>query len=152
MNVQYKHVRSNIPPLKSVCTAGFHAAKNMFTWRCSYIHYVSLPFYETSLIKLLIKPYMLLFGMLENMTIPTFKTWHCEGEFKMYSYYHLLGNSIHICKIKRSSKGNFTRLHKKKNIYICIIILQRIIYNSKYQMCLPLLSLSNAVLFFFKAD
>lgn len=33
----------------------------------------------------------------------------------MYSYYHLLGNSIHICKIKRSSKGNFTRLHK---IYI----------------------------------
>lgn len=151
MNVQYKHVRSNIPPLKSVCTAGFHAAKNMFTWRCSYIHYVSLPFYETSLIKLLIKPYMLLFGMLENMTIPTFKTWHCEGEFKMYSYYHLLGNSIHICKIKRSSKGNFTRLHKIY-IYICIIILQRIIYNSKYQMCLPLLSLSNAVLFFFLAD
>lgn len=60
---------------------------------------------------------MLLFGMLENMTIPTFKTCHCEGDFKMYSYYHLLGNSIHICKIKRSSKGNFTRLHK---IYIYV--------------------------------
>lgn len=146
-------MRSNIPPLKSVCTAGFHAAKNMFTWRCSYIHYVSLPLCETSLIILLIKPYMRLFGMLENMTIPTFKTWHCEGEFKMYSYYHLLGNSIHICKIKRSS------IKEILHVYIIYIYIYMYNHTTKDHIQQQISDVSTfavtkqcCAFFFFKAD